>query len=113
VPKPLSPKPSLTLRLKELLSEFGPYAVWTYFGIFATVFVAFVLAIRFGFHPATTAGSAGVFGSAYLATKLTQPLRIAATLFLTPIVVKLTRYKAKPPCDQSKTESSPNATDVS
>jgi hypothetical protein len=113
VPKQLSPKPPLTLRLKELLSEFGSYAVWTYFGIFALVFVAFVLAIRLGFHPATTAGSAGVFGSAYLATKLTQPLRIAATLFLTPIVVKLSRRTAKPQRDESKVESSPNVTDVS
>jgi glycine cleavage system protein P-like pyridoxal-binding family len=74
--------------------EYGRFAVWTYFGIFALALLGFASAIQLGFHGATTASKAGVWGAAYLATKLTQPLRIAATLVLTPLVAKLARPKS-------------------
>jgi hypothetical protein len=81
--------------LKDLTVEYGSVAVWTYFGIFAIVLLAFAGAIQFGLHTGTTAGKAGVWGAAYLATKLTQPFRIAATLALTPLVMKLSRQRKR------------------
>ena len=77
--------------------EYGSLAIWVYCGIFIVVLVAFALAIRFGFAVESTAGTAGVWGAAWLSTKLTQPLRILATLALTPVVVQvLRRVRSRP-----------------
>lgn len=94
------PKPKLSERLKDLMVEYGQVGVWTYFALFAIVLLAFAGAIRFGFHTATATGAAGVWGAAYLATKLTQPLRILATIAVTPFVARLVRAKTQP--DQSQ-----------
>ena len=83
--------PSLKERLQKLFVEYGSFAVWVYFGIFALVLVGFAAAIRLGVDVKGAAGAAGTWGAAYLATKLTQPLRILATLVLTPIVVRVVR----------------------
>jgi hypothetical protein len=93
-PSPLT-KPPLTERLKTLMMEYGSLAVWVYFSIFVIVLVAFVLAIKFGIHVKSPVGTAGTWGAAYLATKLTQPLRIVATLVLTPLVMKIFRLKKR------------------
>ena len=84
-------KPSTAERLKLLLSEYGPVALWVYFGVFALVFAGFAGAIHFGVDVEGAAATASVWGAAYVATKLTQPLRIAATLALTPLVVVAAR----------------------
>jgi len=76
-------------RLKALLEEYGKVAIGTYFTLFALVLAGFAIAISAGIRVETAPGSAGVFGAAYVATKLTQPLRIAATLVLTPLVARL------------------------
>ena len=47
------------------------------------------LAIRFGWRPSSAAGTMGTWAAAYIATKLTQPIRIGATLLLTPIVARV------------------------
>jgi hypothetical protein len=73
-------------RLKALLAEYGRIAIYTYFAIFLLVFAGFAIAIAAGVPVESAAGKAGVFGAAYLATKLTQPLRILGTLALTPLV---------------------------
>jgi ABC-type siderophore export system fused ATPase/permease subunit len=75
--------------VQKLLAEYGTVAVIVYFVIFFGVLGAFWLAIRFGWRPSSAAGSVGTFAAAYIATKLTQPLRIAATLVVTPIVARL------------------------
>jgi hypothetical protein len=64
-------------------------ALGTYLAIFALVLAGFAVAISFGFHVQSGAGTAGVLGAAYVATKVTQPLRIGATLVLTPVVAKV------------------------
>ena len=74
--------------LKHILTEYGAVAAVVYFAIFFAVLGGFWLAIRAGWRPESAAGSVGAFTAAYLATKLTQPLRIAATLLLTPLVAK-------------------------
>ena len=75
--------------IKHILAEYGAVAVVVYFAIFFAVLGGFWVAIRFGWRPASAVGQVGAFTAAYLATKVTQPLRIAATLALTPLVAKL------------------------
>lgn len=76
----------LKTRYGALVEQFGQIALYTYLGLFAATWVGFWLAIRLGFEPEGVAGGAGTVGAAYLATKLTQPVRIVATLVVTPIV---------------------------
>lgn len=73
----------------RILTEYGPVAVVVYFVIFFAVLGGFWLAIKTGWRTSSAVGNAGAFTAAYLATKLTQPLRIGATLLLTPFVAKL------------------------
>ncbi len=86
-------KPKLRARLTALLEEYGKIAVIIYFSIFGLVFAGFFVAIAAGVEVESAAGSAGLLGAAWLATKVTQPLRILATLALTPVVGRLVRKK--------------------
>jgi hypothetical protein len=74
--------------IQHLLAEYGTTAVVVYFAIFFAVLFGFWGAIRLGWHPASVTGSVGAFTAAYIATKLTQPLRIIATVALTPLAAK-------------------------
>jgi len=75
--------------INAILVEYGKVAVAVYLVIFTLVLVSFWAAIRFGWQPTSTAGNAGAWTAAYIATKVTQPLRIAATLVVTPFIAKL------------------------
>lgn len=86
-------KPTLSERLKALLPEYGKIALIVYFAIFFLVFFGFWIAIKMGVDADTTAGKAGTIAAAYGATKLSQPLRILATLVLTPPIARLVRRK--------------------
>jgi len=88
-------------RLKNLLAEFGRVGLVIYLILFALVLIGFVVAIQAGFHVASTAGTAGIWVSAWIATKLTQPLRILATLALTPVVAQVLKRWKKPPQDNA------------
>jgi hypothetical protein len=74
---------------KDILAEYGAVALVVYLTIFAVVLFSFWAAISMGWKPASAVGSVGAFTAAYIATKVTQPLRIAATLALTPIVARI------------------------
>jgi hypothetical protein len=74
---------------KDLLTEYGTTALVIYLSIFGLVLAGFWFAIRIGWRPESAAGSAGTLAAAYIATKVTQPLRIAATLVLTPIAARV------------------------
>ncbi len=84
------------LRLKELLAEYGQVALWIYLAIFALVLVGFMFAIKLGVKLEGTAGELGIWGAAWVATKLTQPLRIGATVVLTPFVAHVLRVRRRP-----------------
>lgn len=84
-------------KLKALLAEYGRVALWTYFGIFLLVMAGFVVAIKTGMKADTSMGKAGLLGAAWVATKLTQPIRILATLALTPLIAQLLKIKRKAP----------------
>jgi hypothetical protein len=73
-------------RLKALLAEYGRVALYTYVGLFVLVLAGFAVAIAAGVQVESAQGGAGVLGMAWVATKVTQPIRIAATLGLTPLV---------------------------
>lgn len=92
-------------KLKALLAEYGSLAITIYFVIFGVVFAGFAIAISAGFEPEGAAGNAGTIGAAWLATKLTQPLRIGATLLLTPIVAKLRPQRPQPTKKETTAES--------
>jgi cytochrome b561 len=82
-------------RLKNLLAEYGKLALYVYLAIFVLVLAGFALAIQMGIQVESAAGKAGVWGAAWLATKVTQPLRILATLALTPLLAQLLRRRKR------------------
>jgi hypothetical protein len=86
---------SLRAKWKTLLAEYGQVALGVYFAIFGVVFACAALAIQLGFSFEGVAGSAGTLGGAWIATKLTQPIRILATVALTPVVGTLLRRFGK------------------
>lgn len=75
--------------LNAMLAEYGTIAIVVYLAIFVLTLTGFAVAIQFGWRPASTGGRAGLLVAAWVATKVTQPIRIAATLALTPLVAKL------------------------
>jgi hypothetical protein len=80
---------NLRKTIQNMLVEYGAVAVVVYFAIFFLVIFGFWAAIRFGWQPSSAAGSVGVWTAAYIATKITQPLRVIATLAVTPLVAKV------------------------
>lgn len=76
-------------KIKELASTYGSWAIGIYLVIFVLVIGGFAIAIKLGFEPEGTAGNLGTLAGAWVAAKATQPLRIAATVALTPILAKL------------------------
>jgi hypothetical protein len=75
--------------VKHILAEYGTVALVVYFAIFFAVLFGFWAAVRFGWRPGSVTGNVGAFTAAYLATKVTQPVRIAATVALTPLAARL------------------------
>ena len=84
----------------NLLAEYGAVFVVVYFTIFfGVLFGAWAglrygwdprpLVVRIGLSPDGLVANAGPWVIAYGVAKVTQPVRIAATLVLTPIVAKL------------------------
>ena len=82
--------------LQEILTKYGPIAVALYLAIFALVLGTSYFALSFGWKPEGVVGGAGLFTAAYIVTKITQPLRIAATVLLTPIVGRVWRRNEDP-----------------
>lgn len=83
-------------RLQHLLAEYGGVALAVYTVIFLAVLIGSWAAIQLGWRPEGGAGGVGAATAAYLFTKVTQPLRIAATLALTPLAARLYRRAPTP-----------------
>jgi hypothetical protein len=98
---PAADKPSTSDRFKALIAEWGMLFFFVWFGIFGIVLVGFAVAIKFGFRVESTAGAWGTWGAAWVATQLTKPLRLGATLVITPalgaLLKRLRRRKAASP----------------
>ncbi|HXV16117.1 MAG TPA: hypothetical protein VD758_05020 [Gemmatimonadaceae bacterium] len=82
--------------MKEILAEYGMIAVVVYLVLFAAVLIGSYFAIRFGWTTRSAAGTAGIWTAAYIVTKITQPLRIAATVLLSAFIGRLWDKKHKP-----------------
>jgi len=78
-------------RFGQVNREYGSIAIYTYLVIFVVVLGAFAVAIKLGYAVEGASGTTGVLVSAWVATKLTQPIRIAATIGLTPFVARVLR----------------------
>jgi hypothetical protein len=76
-------------KLKDHFAEFGVMAIIVYFSIFFATWAGFAIAIGRGIEAEGVAGDSGVVFGAWLATKATQPLRILATLAITPFVAAI------------------------
>lgn len=99
-------------RMTKLLEEYGSVALTTYLVIWVAVLAAFAVALQAGIEVKSAAGTTGLLAGAWVATKLTQPLRILATLALTPFVAALWRKlrpaaAAKPPMGAPVTPERP------
>lgn len=81
-----------------MLAEYGGVALVVYLVLFASVLFGFSVAISAGVEVESAAGGVGTLAAAWLATKVTQPLRILATLAITPLVAAgLKRLRRTPP----------------
>jgi hypothetical protein len=75
--------------LQTILTRYGTTALVVYLALFALVLGGFAIAFWLGWQPSGAGGQVGTLTAAYLATKLTQPIRIAATAALTPFCARL------------------------
>jgi hypothetical protein len=89
-------KPSLKERLKAHFAEYGWIAVCTYLALSLLTIVGFSIAIGVGFAPSTRTGLFGTIFAGWLAAKATVPLRILATLALTPLIAVLLKRRKRP-----------------
>ena len=78
-------------RWTETIAEYGMVAFGVWFAIFFLVLGGFTIAISNGVEIDGAMGNAGILGGAYAATQLTKPLRLMATLALTPFVARFVR----------------------
>ena len=96
--------------LKQVFAEYGAIAVVLYLAIFFIVFIGAWLGIRMGWAPGGVAGTAGTWTAAYIVTKITQPLRIAATVVLTTFIGKLWRRGQPKELGDASTAAAPPET---
>jgi hypothetical protein len=84
-------------KLKDLMADYGRTAIWVYLSIFALSIATFTVSLQLGFEVDGAAGTTGTLAAAYLATKAIQPLRIAATVALTPLAAAaVARVRGQP-----------------
>ncbi len=84
-------------RLEKLLAEYGKVALITYLVLSVLAIVGFSVAIAAGANPTSATGFFGVIAAGWLAAKATVPLRILATLAITPLLATLIRRLSKKP----------------
>jgi hypothetical protein len=90
--------------LQSVITTYGTTALVVYLALFALVLAGFAVAFWLGWRPAGAGSRLGVLTAAYVATKLTQPLRIIATAALTPLCARLfQRLRPRPGPDGGTT----------
>lgn len=78
----------LLIRFRDLVLEYGVIALVVHYVIFALVITGFWMAVRSGWEPSSTVGDVGTWTAAYIMAKITQPLRIVATIAVTPLIAR-------------------------
>jgi hypothetical protein len=82
-------------RLEKLLDEYGKVALITYLVLSVLAIVGFSVAIAAGANPSSATGFLGVIAAGWVAAKATMPLRVLATLAITPLLATLIRRLSK------------------
>jgi len=99
-------KRTLKERLKALFADYGKIAIYTYFTLSILTIAGFAIAIGFGVGPTSASGVLGCIGAGWVAGKATMPLRILATLAITPLIAMLVRKRKKPDPEELVEEES-------
>ncbi len=87
-----STKPRLLKdRLQDHIAEYGKLAVIIFMSLGVLSLIGFYIAIKAGIDVGSGSGTAGALAAAWVANKLTMPIRIGATLVLTPLIAKILR----------------------
>jgi hypothetical protein len=79
-------KPKKKPSWRERLEEYGAIGIVTYFVVFGLTIVGFYIAITAGIEVEGVVGESSTWFAAWVATKLTQPIRIAVVLAATPVI---------------------------
>ena len=80
------------------MEEYGALALGVFIALSALVYAGAYAAISLGWRPASTAATVGTAGAAYVAYRLTLPLRVPAAILLTPVVARaLERLRLRRP----------------
>lgn len=82
-------------RLQEHVAEYGRLALIIFFTLGILSLIGFYVAIKAGIDVGSNTGTAGALAAAWVANKLTMPIRIGATLVLTPLMAKILRRKPR------------------
>lgn len=91
----MTARPTLKERLATHFAEYGKIALITYLVLSIAAIVGFSIAIAVGAEPSSATGMFGVIGAGWLAAKATMPIRILATLGLTPLVAAVVHKIAR------------------
>lgn len=96
-------------RLKRLFVEYGVLGIAVHYALYVLVLLGFVL-VLLRRQPAAaliSTETVGVLAAAYVANKLTLPLRVLGTVTLTPLLRTVWRRRRKPTaCDVPPGEAS-------
>lgn len=98
------PRLSLKERLKKQFTEYPRIAIITYLTLSIISIAGFSIAIGMGAQPSTATGTLGVIGAGWVAAKALMPLRILATLALTPLIAAVVQRFKKPEPDDDEEE---------
>ena len=113
--------------MKNLLAKYGRLAVVVYLSIFALVFLFFFVSLQVGLDLESwsffkdrlsssgeggNVGKASVLLLAYIATKLTQPIRIGVTVALLPLVARIFGGSSKEGETKTETEDTQTKADT-
>ena len=82
--------------MRRFFLEFGALGLVVHYCVFALVLTGFALSIGRNHTLRASSGTLGVWAAAYVATKLTMPLRALGTVALTPLLRALIRRRRKP-----------------
>lgn len=101
-----APRRTLKERLKAHFAEYGRVAIYTYLVLSVSTIIGFSIAIGAGVSPSSATGVFGVIGAGWVAAKATMPLRILATLGLTPLIAAIIerRKRNRPPSESDDTD---------
>lgn len=103
---------TLKERLKAHFADYGKIAIYTYLALSISAIVGFSIAIGVGVAPSSATGVLGVIGAGWVAAKATMPLRILATLGLTPLVAALLNRRKSRQIVEEPEADSPAATET-